>query len=82
MGELWLSEITVCLGRGGWQQDHFTMTTVSKGVMSLAKVVMSAEDFPVVPAAASAQHRAPTAADSRLRLSFFLFLAKEVVASR
>ena len=49
------------------------MTTVSKGVMSLAKVVMSSEDFPVVPAAASAQHRAPTAADSRLRLSFFLF---------
>ena len=49
---------------------------------TLAKVVMSSEDFSVVPAAASAQHRAPTAADSRLRLSFFLFLAKEVVASR
>ena len=50
------------------------MATVSKVVISLAKLVMPPEQFPVVPATASAQHRAPTAADRRLEaapLSFF-----------
>ena len=62
---LWLSEITVCLGRGGWQQNHSAMSPVAELVMS-PEYFWWLSLFSVVLAAASTQHRVPTAADRGL----------------
>ena len=62
---LWLSEITICLGRGGWQQNHSAMSSVAELVMP-PEYFWWLSLFSVVLAAASTQHRVPTAADRSL----------------
>ena len=62
---LWLSEITVCLGRGGWQQNHITM-------MPLTKLGMSSEGILrfLLPPAPNKGRRQPQTRGCALFLSF------------